>query len=185
MGALPLGIWPSGNGSRVYVGNENDDTVSVIDTLDNHVVSTIAIGQAPQALVYVPRAGDPAHPDANLQPLGLAGQAGHLTLADTIGNERSQVALFDQGLTQVLQVSAVGLAPKKSYVLALAAAKDGSGALQPLARFITNPAGAAVFSAIGPIRQVIETKGTATQRWLVIAPVGADGAAGAIEQVQR
>lgn len=185
VGALPHGVWPSGDGTRVYIGNENDDTVSVIDTHNNQVISTIAVGQAPQALVYVPRAGDPEHANANLQPLGLAGQAGHLSLADATGGGRSEVALFDQGLTQVLQVSAVGLTPKKAYLLGLASASDGSGSVQPLARFMTNPAGAAVFSAVGPIRQMVESQGAPSRRWLVIAKAGADGEPAGIEQVQR
>ena len=32
VGKLPHGIWPSGDGSRIYVGLENDDKLAVIDT---------------------------------------------------------------------------------------------------------------------------------------------------------
>ena len=49
-GKLPHGIWPSGDGTRVYVGLENEDKVAAIDTLKNEVIATSPIGQAPQAL---------------------------------------------------------------------------------------------------------------------------------------
>src|SRR5229473_1856017 len=38
VGKLPHGVWPSGDGSRVYVGLENDDRLIAIDTLANKVV---------------------------------------------------------------------------------------------------------------------------------------------------
>src|SRR5580692_2858932 len=53
VGRLPHGIWPSGDGSRVYVGLENADELSAIDTATNAVIATVSIGQAPQALTYV------------------------------------------------------------------------------------------------------------------------------------
>ena len=55
-GKLPHGIWPSGDGTRVYVGIENGDKLAAIDTLKNEVIATSPVGQAPQALVYVPNA---------------------------------------------------------------------------------------------------------------------------------
>src|SRR5262252_8409254 len=55
-GKLPHGIWPSGDGTRVYVGLENEDKLAVVDTLANKVIAESPIGQAPQALVYVPNA---------------------------------------------------------------------------------------------------------------------------------
>ena len=56
VGDLPHGLWPSGDGTRLYVGLENADAVMAIDTLENKVTATIPIGQAAQALVYVPNA---------------------------------------------------------------------------------------------------------------------------------
>src|SRR5580704_2453238 len=40
-GKLPHGIWPSGDGTRVYVGLENEDRIAAIDTLKNKVIATI------------------------------------------------------------------------------------------------------------------------------------------------
>src|SRR5258708_5855279 len=54
VGKLPHGIWPSGDGTRVYVGLENEDKVAAIDTLKNEAIATSPIGQAPQALLYAP-----------------------------------------------------------------------------------------------------------------------------------
>src|ERR1700738_137084 len=98
VGKLRHGIWPSGDGTRVYVGLENEDKVAAIDTLKNEVIATSPIGQAPQALVYVPDAIPAASgainsamtrmmvvPEgigtSNLQPLGVAGASAQLWLA--------------------------------------------------------------------------------------------------------
>ena len=157
VGDLPHGIWPSGDGTRVYVGIENGDAVTAIDTSANRVIATIPNGQAAQALVYVPQAApDEAAGIENLQPLGLAGRAAHLALAMPGSSVVTTVSLFDQGITQVLQAAVAGLEPAKPYVLVLASRHDGSGAIEPLVQFMTNPAGAAVVNAVGPIRQIIE-----------------------------
>jgi len=183
VGKLPHGVWPSGDGRRVYVGLENADALTAIDTATNAVVGTIPVGQAPQAIAYVPDAVPEGAGTANLQALGVAGQAAHLELATRDGAKPTSVALFDQGLTQVVQASATGLQPKRPYVLALAARADGSGPLQPLAQFMTNPAGGAIVNAIGPIRQVVQSGDDAGRRWLAIAPV-VDGQPGAPVQLQ-
>src|SRR5215813_11938416 len=98
VGDLPHGIWPSGDGTRVYVGIENGDAVTAIDTATNRIIATIPNGQAAQALVYVPEAA-PAESGGTegLRPLGLAGSAVHLVLAAP-GKPASTVSLFDQGL---------------------------------------------------------------------------------------
>jgi YVTN family beta-propeller protein len=157
VGDLPHGIWPSGDGSRIYVGIENGDAVTAIDTATNRVVATIPNGQAAQALVYVPQAA-PAETAgaANLQPLGLAGAAVHFALAAPGASPVTSVSLFDQGLTQVVQAAAVGLEPSKPHILALTSNADGSGDIEPLARFMTNPAGAQIVNAVGPIRQIVD-----------------------------
>jgi YVTN family beta-propeller protein len=175
VGKLPHGVWPSGDGSRVYVGLENDDKLAAIDTLTNTVIATSPIGQAPQAVVYVPNAVPEGAGTQGLQPLGLAGAAAHFALIpagreEAGGKPPTSVTLFDQGLTQVLEASVTGLEPKQPYVLAFAGRADGSGALEPLASFMTNPAGSAIVNAVGPIRQVVRGGADAQRRYLVIAP---------------
>src|SRR5262249_25966473 len=95
----------------------------------------------------------------------------------------TSVSLFDQGLIQVLQAAVTGLEPKHPYVLALSRTSDGGGALQALAAFTTNPAGAAIVNAIGPIRQVVRPQPDVQQRYLVIAP-GTTDQPGSPVQVQ-
>ena len=179
VGKLPHGVWPSGDGTRIYVGLENEDALATIDTLSNRLIATIPIGQAPQAIAYVSNAVPQGDGRQNLQPLGLAGAAAHLTLArvgaDGDASKRpTSVSLFDQGLSQVLQASVTGLEPVKPYVLALGKKPDGSGTLQPLSAFKTNPAGAAIVTAVGPIRQLVKGEGDTQKRYLVIAPGTAD-----------
>lgn len=184
VGALPHGIWPSGDGTRVYVGLENADGAAVIDTLENKLIATIPLGQGPQGVAYVPGAVPDGAGTQNLVPLGVAANAVQLSLGAADGKPVTQITLFDQGLVQVLQAGATGLEPRKPYVLALSTEADGGGTLQPLAAFMTNPAGAAVVNAIGPIRQVVQTDAGSARRWLVIAP-GTAAAPGAAVQVQQ
>jgi YVTN family beta-propeller protein len=208
VGNLPHGIWPSGDGSRVYVGLENDDRLAAIDTLTNTVIATVPIGQAAQAVIYVPDAvpmnstgneamtnmADGANPapesdgTSNLQPLGIAGQAAHLTMAPPAGTAAgagakapTSVTLFDQGLIQVLEAAVTGLEPMRPYVLALAIHADGSGAIEPLARFMTNPAGSAIVNAIGPIRQIVRAEADVPRRYLVIVPASTAAPAGPVQ----
>lgn len=186
VGKLPHGVWPSGDGSRIYVGLENADALAAIDTATNTVVGQVSIGQAPQAIAYVPNAVPEGNDGLkNLQPLGVAGQVVSLSLAD-VGNPsavRTSVALFDQGLLQVFQASVTGLKPKQPYVVALADKADGSGPLQPLANFMSNPAGSAIVNAIGPIRQIVQADAAAARRFLVVAPM-TDGKPGQPVQLQ-
>ena len=175
VGKLPHGIWPSGDGTRVYVGLENDDRLIAVDTLSNRVIASVPIGQAPQAVTYVPDAVPEGAGTEGLEQLGLAGQVARLAMR-SVSEQRTagsgaptSVTLFDQGLVQVLQASVTGLEPKHPYVLALATRADGSGTLQALASFTANPAGAAIVNAVGPIRQLVESEATAARRYLVIA----------------
>lgn len=48
------------------------------------------------------------------------------------------------------------------------------GALEPLATFMTNPAGSAIVNAIGPIRQTVHGEDNTQRRYLVIAQGHAD-----------
>src|SRR6266536_5588987 len=85
VGDLPHGIWPSGDGTRVYVALENGEHAVAIDTLSNKVIANISIGQTTQALVYVPRAVPNGDGTANLMPLGVAGEAFHIEMLPPSG----------------------------------------------------------------------------------------------------
>jgi YVTN family beta-propeller protein len=176
VGKLPHGIWPSGDGSRVYVGLENDDKLTAIDTVSNTVVATVPIGQAAQAVVYVPDAVPQGAGTEGLQPLGVAGQATHFTMAPAgrktaaAAKAPTSVTLFDQGLIEILEAAVTGLEPMQPYVLALSEHADGGGELEPLEGFMTNPAGAAIVNTTGPIRQIVQGEADMPRRYLVIAP---------------
>ena len=184
VGELPHGLWPSGDGTRIYVGIENGDAMTAIDTLQNKVVATIPIGQAPQAVVYVPNAVPEGAGTEKLSPLGAAGQVAQIVLGPPGGAPATRVSLFDQGLTQVLQAAVTGLEPKKPYVLALSSDPTGAGQLEPLAAFMSNPAGAAIVNAVGPIRQIVQTTSPTPRRYLAIA-AGTPDRIGALVQIQQ
>src|SRR5438309_2376587 len=188
VGKLPHGVWPSGDGSRVYVGLENADGMAAIDTATNKLIATSPIGQAPQAITYVPNAVPEGDGTQGLHQLDVAGRATHLALGAVEGRKTvgstgangsadkaaTSVSLFDQGLIQLLQASVTGLEPKQPYVLALAQERDGKGPLEPLAAFMTNPAGSAIVNATGAIRQVVHGEDNNRRRYLVIAKGPAD-----------
>ena len=156
--------------------------------MTNKVIANIPIGQAPQAIAYVPNAVPEGPGTDNLMPLGVAGQTAHLTLLAVKGAKPGEtaptsVSLFDQGLIQVFQASATGLQPKKPYFVGLAEHADGHGPLQPLAAFMTNPAGSAIVNAVGPIRQLVANDSKSERRYLVIAE-GTAAQPGAVVQLQ-
>ncbi len=130
--------------------------MAAIDTATNKLIATSPIGQAPQAITYVPNAVPEGDGTQGLQQLDVAGRAIHLTLGAAEGREPARdddaptsVSLFDQGLIQVLQASVTGLKPKQPYVLALMNERGEESSLEPLAAFMTNPAGAAIVNATG------------------------------------
>ena len=189
VGKLPHGVWPSGDGSRVYVGLENGDALVTIDALTNKVIAASPIGQGPQAIAFVPNAVPEGDGLQNLEAPGVDGQAFHLQLAapakrggDT-ANAPTSVSLFDQGLTQVLEASVTGLEPRHDYVLALAADAEGKGPWEPLSAFMTNPSGSSIVNAVGPIRQVVDGEDKIRRRYLVVL-TGTPDNPGTVVQIQ-
>ncbi len=184
-GELPHGLWPSGDGTRIYVGLENADAVTAVDTLSNKVVATISSGQSPQGMVYIPNAVPRGDGTENLSPIGSSGEAVHLTLVSVgTGKAETTVAVNNQGLVDLLEAAVTGLEAKKPYLLALANNADGSGPLEPMAKFMTNPAGAAIVVTVGPLRKAVQGNEGGQSRFLVIVPLNEDKP-GAPVQVQR
>jgi YVTN family beta-propeller protein len=179
-GDLPHGVWGSGDGTRVYVGLENQDAVMAIDALANKVIATIPAGQQPQALVYVPQAVPAGDGTTNLMPLGEAGNAAHLTL---IAPERSgspahaTVSVNVLGPLDLLQIAVSGLTPGQKYTLWLVESRTPPfGRKEALVTFEANLAGAQVAQAIGPLRKVLTSAGDqpVQQRFLLVTQVGSD-----------
>lgn len=183
-GDLPHGIWGSGDGTRVYVGLENQDAVITIDTLANKILATIPIGQQPQALVYVPDAVPNGDGTSNLMPLADAGKAAHLTLIapEGIGSSaHATVSVNSLGPLDLLQMAVSGLNPGQMYRLSLVTARTAPyGQKEELAVFKTNLAGAQVVQTLGPFRQVLTSESEKTeatkQRFLLVTPAGSDAA---------
>ena len=149
------------------------------------MIATIASGQSPQGMVYVPNAVPSGDGTENLSPLGKSGDAVHLTLAAPGATKvATTVAVNNQGLIDLLHAAVTGLQPKMPYVLALSNRADGSGSLEPLVKFMTNPAGESVVDVVGPLRKFVEGTGSGPRRYLVVAPLGEDKP-GAPVQVQR
>jgi hypothetical protein len=172
VGNLPHGIWPSGDGSRVYVALENGEMAVAIDTLSNKVVTQIPIGQTTQALIYVPNAVPAGDGTANLMPLGVAGNTARLHLeaaGRSLPNAQASVAVNSLGLLDLVQIAAAGLMPNSQYEVFLAERnREPFGKLEPLAYLTTNPDAAGTTQAIGPLKTLADGEGDAGHRFLVV-----------------
>ena len=176
VGNLPHGIWPSGDGSRVYVALENDGMVAVIDTETNKVIANAATGQTSQALAYVPNAVPNGSGTDNLAPIGEAGNTARLRLSGegtSFPGAEASVAVNSLGLLDLVQIAARGLSPKSQYEVYLAeSAHAPFGKLEPLAVLKTNPDGAGIVQAAGPLKNLIagsaSSKGTGPERFLIV-----------------
>jgi len=174
VGELPHGIWPSGDGSRVYVALENGEHCVAIDTVTNKVIANIPIGQTTQALVYVPNAVPSGSGTENLMPLGAAANTARLQLeagGTALPEAQASVAVNSLGLLDLVQIAATGLAPQTSYQVYLAESNQSRfGKLEPLAVLKTNPDGAGIVQAIGPLKVLAgnDPNSSAPQRFLIV-----------------
>jgi|HubBroStandDraft_6_1064221.scaffolds.fasta_scaffold83701_1 YVTN family beta-propeller protein len=181
-GELPHGLWPSGDGTRIYVALENGTGMQVINTLTNQTITTLPGGQAAQALVYVPNAVPTGNGLSNLVPLASSGQAVHLYLGPDNNSNASgpptTVTLNYQGPIDLLEAAVTGLDPNASYTLGLAPNPQApEEAFQPLATFKTNAAGAQIVESLGPLRQIVagspQSQDQRDQKnYLLIVPTG-------------
>jgi YVTN family beta-propeller protein len=177
VGELPHGIWPSGDGSRVYVALENGEHCVAIDTVTNKVIANIPIGQTTQALVYVPNAVPSGSGTENLMPLGAAANTARLHLAPggtALPEAQASVAVNSLGLLDLVQIAAKGLAPQTTYQVYLAESNQPPfGKLEPLALLKTNPDGAGIVQAIGPLKVLAgsDPNSSAPQRFLIVTDV--------------
>jgi YVTN family beta-propeller protein len=176
VGELPHGIWPSGDGSRVYVALENGEHCVALDTVTNKVIANIPIGQTTQALVYVPNAVPNGSGSENLMPLGIAANTARLHLesgATALPNAQASVAVNSLGLLDLVQIAAKGLSPQAQYQVYLAESnKSPFGKLEPLAVLKTNPDGAGIVQAIGPLKVLGGSDASApSQRFLIVTDI--------------
>lgn len=112
-GLAPHGIWPSPDNTRVYVALQKSDAVDVIDTATRSVIDTVPVGQDPQALVYVARAG--AGSAGALTDQGLGERVQTYPLVTGVPGATGSATVRDVlGLDEV-DVSARGLDPATGY----------------------------------------------------------------------
>jgi len=177
VGDLPHGIWPSGDGSRVYVALENGEHCAAIDTITNKVIANIPIGQTSQALVYVPNAVPNGPGTENLTPLGTAANTARLHLeagGTAVADAQASVAVNSLGLLDLVQIAAKGLAAQTPYQVYLAESNhEPFGQLEPLAVLKTNPDGAGIVQAIGPLKVLAggDPKSSVSQRFLIVTDI--------------
>jgi len=176
-GELPHGIWPSGDGSRVYVALENGEHCAAIDTVANKVIANIPIGQTTQALVYVPNAVPSGPGTENLMPLGAAANTARLHLeagGTALPEAQASVAVNSLGLLDLVQIAAKGLTPQTQYQVYLAESNQSPfGKLEPLAVLKTNPDGAGIVQAIGPLKVLAgnDPNSSTSQRFLIVTDI--------------
>src|ERR1700751_1865350 len=175
-GQLPHGIWPSGDGSRVYVALENGEQCAAIDTVTNKVIANIPIGQTTQALAYVPNAVPSGSGTENLMPLGVAANTARLHLeagGTALPDAQASVAVNSLGLLDLVQIAAKGLAPKETYQVYLAESNQSPfGKLEPLALLKTNPDGGGIVQAIGPLKALAgKDASSPSQRFLIVTDI--------------
>ena len=137
----------------MYVGMEKSDSLDVIDTATNKVIDTLAIGQEPQALVYVPGAVPAGTTDADTPNLGTQGlgQQGHnvpTRLPDGSHGETTNPVLgkhFEARIRPVagldmIDLQARNLRPNTTYN---AFSVDADGKQTPIVTFTTAANGGA------------------------------------------
>lgn len=155
VGPNPHGVWPNGDGSKLYVGLENGDALVSIDTKTNTKLTETGSGQAPQALLYVVKAGGGSPGTGNLDaftpvtpvnirlvPLGtqpVPGVGGGATIRPTEDLDEMVLALKQ-------------LAANTPYTLYLSDNKTTLVAPEPVISFKTDAEGAVEVNAYYQIR---------------------------------
>ncbi len=102
----PHGLWPSADNRTVYVGQENADSVAVIDVATQRIVKQIPTGQAPQALVFVANAvpAGPGTENLTRQNVGLRIERRLLALSGA-PNAKAKAIIRDLGPLEAVDVT--------------------------------------------------------------------------------
>jgi DNA-binding beta-propeller fold protein YncE len=163
---------------RIYTGDQTSNTVSVYDPSSNRLLGVLRLGDVtPQNLSPLYRGQLLVH--------GLGFSFDHKTPAIvSIGS--NSVTFLDTATNDIKHIIYVGRSPHEPFFT-----PDGSELwvtvrgedyvsvidstpsrdFQPLTRFTTNPAGAAIVNTLGPLRRlVVGPPGQNDRRYLVIVP---------------
>jgi YVTN family beta-propeller protein len=142
-GALPHGAWTSEDNTRIYIGLENGDGVQVIDTASNKIVATMGGGQAPQALVYLPKVAPSADDRSNLVPR-VNQDSVNIPLQAVQGEAKGFVVVRSLGVVEAIEAFLYKLKPETQYDI-----YAGTN-VAPVGSFRTNAMGMANGTMIGP-----------------------------------
>ncbi|MGH3244351.1 MAG: beta-propeller fold lactonase family protein [Spirillospora sp.] len=177
-GHAPHGSWPSGDGTRMYIGLEKSDAVDVIDTGTNRVINTIRTGQEPQAIVYVPDAVSSPGSASGLGRQGLEGGTRNVPTVLPDGSAGDpmrpggkgrvlEATVRPVGGLDMVQLQARDLSPATTYE---AYAVEASGRRTPLVSFTTDEGGKAPqvlsFSQFTGKKIALRSKGKASAQTL-------------------
>lgn len=121
VGALPHGLWPSADGKIMYIGLEYADQLQGIDLQTMKVISTIQIGQSPQALVYADNAVTDFSNRSGLSPLNDTASTQVIPLRSLNKEDKAQgrLAVRSIGLADLVEQIFSFLKPNASYTFAL------------------------------------------------------------------
>lgn len=176
VGALPHGIWSSGDASRVYVGLENADSVVAINTATNQVTARMKVGQAPMALVYVPQAVPVRAP--GLANLGrqLVDQPAVVRKFTAVGAGAASGSMVtrSEGLVDLVSFSLTHLQPDTEYAIYLSRSKQAPFTRDyALLTVRTDAKGGATGQTLGPVQAVQNadlSNSAQAYRRVVVAP---------------
>jgi len=173
LGVIRLGDPVPGALSPLYRGellvhglgySPDSRTLAVVSVGSNSV--TLIETATTQALVYVPGAVPNGPGTDNLSPLGESGNTVRLLLhagGTVLPDAQASVAVNSLGLLDLVQIAAKGLAPTSEYQVYLAESDHAPfGKLEPLTILKTNPDGAGIVQAIGPLKTLADRTGGST-----------------------
>jgi len=110
-------------------------------------------------------------------PLGAAANTARLHLeagGTALPDAEASVAVNSLGLLDLIQIAAKGLAPQTTYQVYLAESNHPPfGKLEPLAVLKTNPDGAGIVQAIGPLKALAghDQHSPASKQFLVVTDI--------------
>ncbi len=171
VGALPHGIWPSPDSKLMFVGLEFADEAQAIDLRTMTILSTIKIGQSPQALVYAPNAFSGMKNTSGLSPLNDTGSTQVVTLKSiNNGNDaKGRLAVRSIGLADLVEQIFTGLNPNTSYTLALSmSASPPYASDYEINNFTTNEEGKYAGQSTGLVKALNDTSNTQSYRHVIL-----------------
>jgi YVTN family beta-propeller protein len=171
VGDLPHGIWPSADGKLMFIGLEYGDQVQGIDLAHMMVISTIQIGQSPQALVYADNAVTDPENMIGLSPLNdtTFTQVVVLNSLNKDSPAHGRLSIRGIGLADLVEQAFTSLKPNTSYTLALS-----KSAIPPfiadyeINTFLTDEQGKYNGQSTGLIKTLNNNSGTQAYRHVIL-----------------